>query len=62
MKKIVNNYSNIHLQVLNINESKKPISIVPAIYVDNELFCYGEIDNNKLKKIIYSKQSNNAVV
>ncbi len=58
-KKIIHKFRNVHFQVLNINECKKFISIVPAIYVDNELFCYGEIDDNKLSKFISAKQSNN---
>ncbi len=58
-KNIIHKFRNVHLQVLNINECKKSISIVPAIYVDDELFCYGEIDDNKLSKFISAKQSNN---
>lgn len=54
-KKIVNNYSNVSLQVLNIEESLKPISIVPAIYINNELFSYGELDENRLISIISAK-------
>ncbi|MCP5062508.1 MAG: hypothetical protein GY936_08600 [Ignavibacteriae bacterium] len=42
--------SRIKIGVINIESSKTPISIVPAVYLNDELYCFGEIDKSKLRK------------
>ncbi len=41
--------SDISLSVFDINKKRPPhIVIVPALFLDNELYCYGEFDTSKL--------------
>lgn len=47
--KIKSQYSQINLSVINIKDLKNSkISITPALLVDDELYCYGDIDEKKL--------------
>lgn len=47
--KIKSQYSQISLSVININDLKNSkISITPALLVNDELYCYGDIDEKKL--------------
>jgi glutaredoxin len=55
-KALSNNYPNVQLKIRNIKESKSKLSIVPAVFINNNLFCYGDFDNNKLIEVI-TKQS-----
>ena len=48
-------YSNINLKIININQSEKSLSIVPAIFINQKLFCYGEFDKNKILEEISRK-------
>jgi len=41
--------SGVELIVINIENSKAPVTIVPAVYLNDELYCFGEIDKSKLK-------------
>ncbi len=41
--------TDVNLEVINISEGEyEQISIVPALFVENVLFSYGEIDFQKL--------------
>ena len=44
--------SRINLIVINIESSKAPVTIVPAVYLNDDLYCFGEIDKSKLKQKI----------
>jgi len=49
LKNIKIMYPQISLNVVNINKLRnRHISITPAIFVEDELFSYGEFDENKL--------------
>ncbi len=46
----------MYLNIVDANDFKeKPISIVPALLVDDELFSYGDIDEEKVLAIVTSK-------
>ena len=46
----------LKLSIEKITEFKKQkLSIVPALFINDELFAYGEIDSNKLTEIINQK-------
>ena len=49
LHKIQLNYPQIITEIININSFRdKRISITPALLVDNQLFSYGDIDEDKL--------------
>ena len=52
VKKITKNFPNVDLKIKNIREADRKITIVPAVYVNQDLFCYGDIDNEKLISLI----------
>lgn len=42
---------NIELLIMDINDFNRPgIAIVPALLIGNELFSYGDVDENRLLK------------
>jgi len=42
----------VKLLVKNIKEYRSNASIVPAVFVNQNLFCYGDFDNHKLLEMI----------
>ena len=49
MQQFIHNHKDLILDVVNINDYKrKGIVIVPALLVVDELFAYGDIDEEKL--------------
>ena len=45
LRNIALQYSNIVLNIINANDyNGKGISIVPALFINDELFSYGDID------------------
>lgn len=49
LNKIKIDYPKIVTNIININKSSnKGILITPALLIDEELFSYGDIDENKL--------------
>ncbi|MGB9663827.1 MAG: hypothetical protein ACPL25_02745 [Ignavibacteria bacterium] len=51
LEKIQINYPHISIQTIHINSYKgKGISIIPALLIDQKLFCYGDIDEVSLSK------------
>lgn len=47
------NNSNLYYEIIDINAYKeKSISITPALIIDNKIISYGDIDVQKLYKII----------
>lgn len=54
-KRIIGSMPNISLSIKNIKESKKTIAIVPAIFINNNLFCYGEFEKKKFLEILTRK-------
>lgn len=56
LKKIVNRRKNISLDIVDLNNYKDmKIFIVPALIINDELFCYGDIDETKLLEKIDQK-------
>ena len=49
---ITSNYPNVNLDIKNINLTNKKLTIVPAVFVNENLFCYGEFDKSKLSEVI----------
>ncbi len=43
------NNSRTTVTIINITNTDSPVSIVPAVFIDDELYCYGEVDKEKLK-------------
>ena len=39
---------NVVFQEVNVKDSEKNISIVPAVFINEELYCYGDFDDQKL--------------
>lgn len=49
IEKLVDSKKNIYLHVEDINETRpKGIVIVPALFIEDELYSYGEFDEEKL--------------
>ncbi len=47
---------NVNLLIIDINDFNRPgIAIVPALLIGDELFSYGEVDENKLLKKLLQK-------
>lgn len=56
IQRIVKDNPNLNFTVKNLNEEKpKNIFIVPALFVDNKLYAYGDIEFEKLMNKINSK-------
>ena len=55
VKSITQEFSNTELKIKNISEHKGKTLIVPAVFVNNRLFCYGELTKEKLLKQIMNK-------
>lgn len=53
VKRIVQKYSFIKCQIKNVDELNMKCSIVPAVFINNELYCYGEFDDKKLLEYIF---------
>ena len=55
---LVKDNLNIKLQIENIKDfSDKNLLIVPALYIEDELYAYGDINEKKLLKKIKSKEN-----
>lgn len=52
VKSISKEYNNLSYEIKNIKHSDKKIFVVPAIFINNELFCYGEFETKTLQHII----------
>ncbi len=49
---------NLYLQVENIKDyPKNNLLIVPALYIEDELYAYGDINENRLMKRIKIKEN-----
>ncbi len=51
-KTISSTYPNVELKIKNYKETKKNLTIVPAIFLNQNLFCYGDFDKQKLIQVI----------
>lgn len=47
-RKAIVNLPKVELKVKNINELNKNLAIVPAVFINNHLYCYGDFDSKKL--------------
>jgi len=53
LRKLINRYNGAAFEVININEyNGNSIAIVPALLINEEIFSFGEIEENKLLKIL----------
>lgn len=49
LKQLISKKESLNLIILDINDFKKHgIFIVPALFIEDELFCYGDVDETKL--------------
>lgn len=49
LRKIQSNYPNVLTEIIHINSyTDRKVSITPALLINNKLFSYGDIDENKL--------------
>lgn len=56
IRKIIYGNPKLNFTVKNLNEENpENIFVVPALYVDNQLYAYGDIEPEKLKEKISSK-------
>jgi predicted thioredoxin/glutaredoxin len=53
-KEVTNNLNFVNVRVKNLAELNGKIIISPAVFLNNELFCYGEIDQQNLLKRLES--------
>jgi predicted thioredoxin/glutaredoxin len=60
LKQFTSRDENLNLIITDINDFKKAgIVIVPALFVEDELYCYGDIDDKKLvSKIAETRELN----
>lgn len=55
LEKLTENNKNIHVIISDIAKVQNPrVAIVPALFVDDELYAYGEFDLNKFKNLLIS--------
>ena len=48
----------LHLVITNIEEDKTFVTpIVPALFVNGKLFCYGDVDKHKLLKFVAEEKT-----
>ena len=46
----------IHLQIQNLEDYRpRNLAIIPALFINDNLYSYGEIDNTKLSKMLELK-------
>ena len=56
LRNLISDYPNLRLVVIDVDISMdRKISIIPAIFINDELICYGEQDSDKLKKKLLKK-------
>ncbi|MDZ7765054.1 MAG: thioredoxin family protein [Melioribacteraceae bacterium] len=56
IKEVINGLDGVELNVKNIKETKpQNVFIVPALFIDDQLYLYGEVDSQKLVEKINSK-------
>lgn len=49
LKKFIVDKINLNLLVTDINNFNRPgIAVVPALLIEDELFCYGDVNETKL--------------
>lgn len=51
-KELISNSPNVELTIKNIKDTNKKLTIVPAVFINQNLFCYGDIDKQKLTELI----------
>jgi len=55
LEKMTENNKNIQVIISDISKEQNPrVAIVPALFVNDELYAYGEFDLNKFKKLLIS--------
>jgi len=58
VSEIINKRDDLNLQVENIKDyPKNNLLIVPALYIEDELYAYGDINENRLLKRIKIKEN-----
>ena len=51
-KELANGVPNVELTIKNIKDCDRKITIVPAVFINQNLFCYGDFDKQKLSELI----------
>jgi Thioredoxin domain len=55
--------NNLNLQIENIKDCpNNNILIVPALYIEDELYAYGDINENRLMKRIKAKETETDII
>ena len=54
IKEFINKSANVDLKIININDCKECVAIVPALYINNNLISYGEISESKFSEYLKS--------
>jgi len=55
--------NDLNLQIENIKDyPKKNLLIVPALYIEDELYAYGDINEKRLLKRIKVKETETAII
>ena len=53
LKEFSNSEPNIQLKIINIKDTDKRVSIVPALFFNDKLYSYGDINMNNLKNKVH---------
>ena len=53
LKEYTASESDIQLNVINVRNSNKKVSIVPAVFLNDKLYSLGDINKNDLKEKVY---------
>ena len=51
-KQLTTNAPNVELTIKNVKDCDRKITIVPAVFINQNLFCYGDFDRQKLSELI----------
>ena len=50
--------NNVQLKIINVKDSTKKVSIVPAVFLNDELYSFGDINKSDLNKKVYQLSQN----
>ena len=50
--------NNVQLKIINVKDSTKKVSIVPAVFLNDKLYSFGDINKSDLSKKVYQLSQN----
>ena len=50
--------NNVQLKIINVKDSTKKVSIVPAVFLNDKLYSFGDINKSDLNKKVYQLSQN----